>query len=117
MHIPRAVTGLLLGSGRRNMSTGGGPRELFMLQYSYVEGILEKRTPYREEHLSLLSDSNSGCALGGAFTSPPDGAALIFDTKEAAERFVEVDPYKKNGLVTEYKIRPYMAGKGIYSSY
>jgi uncharacterized protein YciI len=43
--------------------------------------------------------------LAGAFTDPVDGAILVFRTREAAEGFVESDPYVKGGLVTGWKIR------------
>jgi uncharacterized protein YciI len=43
-----------------------------MLQYSFVEGMLEKRGPYRQEHLDLLTDltEKKQCLIGGAFAEP-----------------------------------------------
>jgi hypothetical protein len=49
-----------------------------MLQYSFVEGMLEKRGPYRQEHLDLLTDltEKKECLIGGAFAEP--GKFAIF---------------------------------------
>jgi uncharacterized protein YciI len=77
------------------------------LFYEYGENAIERRAPFREEHLGLASKSHSDgeMVLAGAFTDPVDGAILVFRTREAAEGFVESDPYVKGGLVTGWKIR------------
>jgi uncharacterized protein YciI len=43
-----------------------------MLQYTFVEGIMEKRKPYRQAHLDLLEDlsSKKKCHIAGAFANP-----------------------------------------------
>jgi uncharacterized protein YciI len=43
--------------------------------------------------------------MAGAFNEPLDGAALVFRTREAAEAFVQEDPYVSSGLVTGWRIR------------
>lgn len=88
----------------------------FVLQYSYVPDILEKRTPFREAHLSAanaLVDSGR-LVMAGALTDPVDSALFIFKghSKEEIEEFVKGDAYNVNGLVTEWKIRPYMVVVG-----
>ena len=40
-------------------SANASPSTAFLLTYGYVEGIVDKRTPYRAEHLSLLNDLKS----------------------------------------------------------
>ena len=85
----------------------------FILFYSYVENIIERRIPYREEHLSLAKAcvERGELILGGAFAEPIDGAAIVFhvETKEAVEAFVAKDPYVTNGLVTQWHIRQWNA--------
>ena len=45
--------------------------------------------------------------LAGAFSDPPDKALLIFkvDDKSIIKRFIDNDPYVKNGLIKEWEIR------------
>lgn len=81
----------------------------WMVQYSYVDNILEKRKPFRPEHLALAkaSKEKGEILMGGAFANPPDGAAFIFQTndKTTIQDFIQNDPYVKNDLVTNYTIR------------
>lgn len=81
----------------------------FILIYETVDNYVEKRKPYRSEHLAMLTthlDSNH-IVLGGAVNDPPDKAYIIWnvDSKEIVEDFVKNDPYVKNGLVSKYEIR------------
>ena len=45
--------------------------------------------------------------MAGAFADPVDGAALVFRTDDPLmpERFAREDPYVKNGLVTNWRVR------------
>lgn len=83
----------------------------FILFYDFVENIVERRAPYRAEHLALAREwaSDGRLRLGGAFTDPADGAALVFAAEDLAqvEQFVAADPYVANGLVTAWRIRPW----------
>lgn len=87
-----------------------------ILFYVYVENIIEKRKPYREEHLALAQRfvKEGKLILGGAYSEPADGAAIIFkvETKEEVIAFVENDPYVKNNLVTQWSIREWNAVVG-----
>ena len=87
-----------------------------ILFYAYVENIIEKRKPYREEHLALAQRfvADGKLILGGAYAEPADGAAIIFkvETKADVLFFVENDPYVKNGLVTQWYIREWNAVVG-----
>ena len=85
----------------------------FALLYSYVPDILDKRGPYRAEHLRLAQESidKSDMIIGGVLADPVDGALFLFrgeDGGEKAKAFAEGDPYVVNGLVTEWKVRPYL---------
>lgn len=88
----------------------------FLLLYDYVENIIERRTPYRDTHLALLREyvNRGEVVLGGGFTEPADGAAIVFKVADKAriEEFVEKDPYATNGLVTGWRIRNWSVGVG-----
>ena len=83
----------------------------YILFYKTVDNYIEKRAPYREEHLKLATAAHkSGAlALAGALAEPVDGAVLVFkgDSPSVAENFARNDPYVKNGLITEWKVRPW----------
>jgi uncharacterized protein YciI len=80
---------------------------MYILFYDYGENALERRAPYRDEHLGIARESHAkgDIVLAGAYNDPLDGAALVFRTREAAEAFVKVDPYVASGLVTGWRIR------------
>uniref|UniRef100_A0A7C1JZB3 YCII-related domain-containing protein n=1 Tax=Caldilinea aerophila TaxID=133453 RepID=A0A7C1JZB3_9CHLR len=83
----------------------------YLLFYDYVEDILERRTPYRAEHLALAQAAHERGELlmVGALAEPVDGAVFIFKTEspEPIEAFVRNDPYVRHGLVTAWRIRPW----------
>jgi uncharacterized protein YciI len=84
----------------------------YILFYKTVENYIERRAPLRGTHLDLVHEFHSDGRLfmAGALAEPADGAVLIFrgDTPEAAHEFVSRDPYVKNGLITEWSVRPWM---------
>ena len=81
----------------------------FVLLYDYVEEIAEKRQPFREEHLGLLTalHTERELVMAGAWNDPVDGAALVFvgEDDSVVRDFVQRDPYVVNGLVTGWRIR------------
>jgi uncharacterized protein YciI len=81
----------------------------FALFYDVVEGFPERRTPFRPEHLRLVSEAHARgeLVLAGALTDPIDGALLVFraDDRRVAEEFARRDPYVLNGLVTRWRVR------------
>jgi uncharacterized protein YciI len=83
----------------------------YVLQYHFVEGYMERRAPLRNTHLTLAWEAkNRGeLVLAGAFAEPADGAMFIFDADgpDVAERFAKADPYVTNGLVREWRVRPW----------
>jgi uncharacterized protein len=81
----------------------------YILFYKTVENYIEKRVPYREEHLAMVNQEyeNGTLLMAGPFAEPVDGAVLIFRTEsyKPVEEFALNDPYVKNGLITEWNIR------------
>ncbi|HEY3371972.1 MAG TPA: YciI-like protein [Prolixibacteraceae bacterium] len=84
----------------------------YILFYKTVDNYVERRAPYRGEHLSLAQQAvdNGSLFMGGALADPADGAVLVFkgDSPAVAEQFAMNDPYVKNGLITEWQVRPWM---------
>mmetsp|Transcript_7510 Transcript_7510/g.14863 ORF Transcript_7510/g.14863 Transcript_7510/m.14863 type:complete len:123 (+) Transcript_7510:127-495(+) len=79
----------------------------YLLMYDYVEGILEKRGPYRPEHLgNAQKQLEAGFIKAGGAYNEGKGAVFHFecDDKEHIEEFVKNDPYYKNGLIPSYNI-------------
>ena len=75
-----------------------------ILFYDYVADVLERRAPYRDEHLARLrAEQDAGrIIMAGPLGDPPHGAAIVFrgvDTAEI-EAFATADPYVQAGLVT-----------------
>jgi uncharacterized protein YciI len=95
------------------LSEDNGSGELetmhFLLFYDYVADILERREPYRAEHLSLALQAcaRGELVLAGALADPVDGGVLLFESEseDVPRRFVEADPYVKHGLVVRWRIR------------
>lgn len=88
----------------------------FLLFYDYVENVVERRAPFREEHLALVNEfvERGALVLAGAYADPVDGAALVFKVEDRAgvEAFVGKDPYVDNGLVTGWRIREWTVVAG-----
>ena len=79
------------------------------LIYKLVDDYLDRRPPLRDEHLALAraAHERGELALAGAFNDPPDRALLVWSTEDedVVRRFVEADPYVRNGLVRSWEIR------------
>ena len=88
------------------------PPTYLLLTLDYVEDILEKRDPYRAEHIAgaKAQEAAGKCVLAGALQNPTDKGVFVFkDCDEAyVKAFVEGDAYYKAGLVPGYTIRPWM---------
>jgi uncharacterized protein YciI len=83
----------------------------WLLLYDLVDDYLERRAPLREEHLALAKAAHERgeLTLAGALAEPADMAVLVFkgDDGGAAQRFAEADPYVANGLVAQWRVRPW----------
>ncbi|MSQ11744.1 MAG: hypothetical protein EXR48_03510 [Dehalococcoidia bacterium] len=81
----------------------------WVLMYDYVDDMLTRRAPYREQHLTLARQHHQRgqLVMAGALENPLDGALLVFrvDNARIVEEFVAADPYVKNGLVTRWRMR------------
>lgn len=83
----------------------------FIMWGSYCENALEKRTPYRQDHLDgLASQKQKGILMT---LGPTKDNSKVFGIYEAAteqeiQDLVESDPYWKNGIWTEYEIKEWI---------
>lgn len=83
----------------------------YLLIYRTVENYVEKRAPFRAEHLNYSGEAHARGELfmGGALADPVDSAILIFKAESPAvvETFARNDPYVKAGLIKEWSVRPW----------
>lgn len=83
----------------------------YLLFYDVVPDYVERRTAFRSEHLKLAWEAcdRGEIVIAGALADPVDGAVFLFqgESPEAAERFAAADPYVRNGLVTQWRVRPW----------
>jgi uncharacterized protein len=90
----------------------------FLLFYTYVPDILERRAQFRGAHLkhARASLARGELQLGGAFADPVDGGVLFFSApaKSVVEQFAREDPYVTSGLVTQWVVREWttVVGEG-----
>jgi uncharacterized protein YciI len=81
----------------------------FLLLYDVVPDYVERRAPYRAEHLALAeaAKARGEFVMGGALADPVDGAVLVFrgESPAVAESFARADPYVREGLVTRWRVR------------
>ena len=90
----------------------------YLLFYDVVPDYVERRAPFRAEHLELAraAHARGDLVLGGALADPVDGAVLLFrgDSPAAAEAFAAADPYVRHGLVTRWHVRAWatVVGEG-----
>jgi uncharacterized protein len=83
----------------------------YLLLYTYVEDMADRRGPYRDAHLERIrAEQDAGrVVMAGAIGSPPTGGAIVFQgvAREDVERFTAADPYVRAGLVTGQRIEPW----------
>jgi uncharacterized protein YciI len=83
----------------------------FALFYDVVDGFVEKRMQFREEHLRLVREAHARgeIVIAGALGDPPVGALLVFRAPSSlvAEEFAGRDPYVRQGLVVGWKVTPW----------
>lgn len=83
----------------------------YILFYKTIDNYIEKRMPFRDEHLMLAMEAynNGSIVMAGALADPADEAVLVFkgDSPAVAEAFALNDPYVKNGLISEWTVRPW----------
>ncbi|MGH2896073.1 MAG: YciI family protein [Solirubrobacteraceae bacterium] len=83
-------------------------QDTYLLLYTYVEDMADRRGPYREEHLAKIrAERDAGhITLAGALGAPASGGAIVWTgvAPEDIEAFTAADPYVINGLVTAQRI-------------
>ena len=81
----------------------------FLLIYDVVDDYVERRGAFRAEHLSLVQKAHGRgeLVMAGALADPADGAVLVFrgPSPQPAESFAQADPYVRNGLVKQWRVR------------
>jgi len=82
--------------------------DTYLLLYTYVADMADRRGPYREEHLAKIRAARDAgqITMAGALGTPPTGGAMVWTgvTPADIERFTAADPYVINGLVTSQRI-------------
>lgn len=90
-----------------------------ILYYRVAPDYIERRKPLRPAHFqhARASFDRGELMLAGALLEPVDGAVLVFrgDSLRVAEEFARADPYVRNGLVTEWRVRKWdtVLGDGL----
>ena len=83
----------------------------YILFYKTVDNYVERRAPFREDHLGYAKAAHERgeLVIAGALADPADRAVLVFkgEGPVAAENFAKNDPYVRNGLITEWSVRPW----------
>ena len=83
----------------------------YLLIYKTVDNYVERRAPFREEHLGYAKawHDRGELVMGGALADPADMAVLVFRAEgpAVAEEFARNDPYVKAGLIREWSVRPW----------
>lgn len=92
----------------------------YALFYHVVDRFVERRTPFREAHLSHAQKASSRgeLVLAGALAEPADMALIVFraESSDVAREFAEKDPYVRNGLVQRWEVRPWNVVVGEYAN-
>jgi uncharacterized protein YciI len=83
----------------------------FVLWGTYCPDALERRTPFREEHLAgLRRQKEEGVLIS---LGPTEGSTHVFGiyeaaSREAVETLVKNDVYWRNGIWTAVEIHPWI---------
>ena len=83
----------------------------YILFGSYCQDALEKRTPYRQEHLDELARQKEQGLL--ITLGPTKDNTKVFgiyeaENQEVVEQLIESDPYWQNGIWIEYEIKEWI---------
>ena len=75
--------------------------------YDSADDVLAKAPPHFPAHLARLREfhSRGELLMVGTFADPQeDGSMSIFASREAAEEFVNEDPFRLNGVIRGWRI-------------
>ena len=88
----------------------------YLLFYDVVEDYVARRAVFRDAHLrkAWQAAERGELVLAGALANPVDGAVLLFrgPSPEVAESFARSDPYVRNGLVRQWRVREWTTVAG-----
>ncbi len=86
------------------------PERHLVLTYDYVEDIIERRAPLRAAHLGLIEQAKAAgrLVMAGAVGDPPHSGMLVFRDGGEPEAFAREDPYVTSGIVTAWRVEPWM---------
>jgi uncharacterized protein YciI len=83
----------------------------FLVIYSYVADMEQRRAPYREDHLAWLRKLADGGILlvAGATREPVDTGVLVVRAADVHEvrRLLLDDPYAAANLISGVVVRPF----------
>ena len=83
----------------------------FVLWGTYCDNALEKRTPFRDEHLAGLQqqkDSGVLITLGPTQASTHVFAIYEAESQQQVEELLRNDVYWRNGIWTELQVHPWI---------
>ncbi len=89
--------------------------KVHVVLYTYVEGMLAKRAPYRAAHLAYVQRYvDDGTLIAGGAWEDASGGMILLRTATAddAHRFARDDPYVAAGLITRHEVRPWLVVVG-----
>jgi uncharacterized protein YciI len=82
----------------------------FLVLYSYVQDMEQRRTPYRPDHIAWLRGlaEQGTLLLAGATLDPVDTGVLVFRAGSVPElrRLLLDDPYAAANLINAVTVRP-----------
>ena len=83
----------------------------YLLIYDVAHDYLRRRAEFRAAHLALAWDAaeRGELILGGTVGEPVESGMLLFrsDSPDVPTAFAQADPYVLNGLVTQWRVRPW----------
>jgi uncharacterized protein YciI len=90
----------------------------FLLTYELAPDYLERRAALRDAHLAVAwrTADEGALLLAGAVGDPPESALLVFTDAERAAAFARQDPYVREGLVTRWRVVPWITVVGEHAS-
>ena len=90
--------------------------KLFVLEYKYVENVVEKRAPIRGAHLEYANKyvTDNILLAGGALVPSFVKGMLLFRTTdiEVVKSFARNDPYVIKGVVTSFEVSEWAVAVG-----
>ncbi|MGB7565071.1 MAG: YciI family protein [Prochlorococcaceae cyanobacterium] len=83
----------------------------FVLWGTYCDNALQRRGPFREEHLAGLRQQQQDGVL--ITLGPTEGSTHVFgiyeaSTQQVVETLLQQDVYWRNGIWTELKVYPWI---------